>query len=62
MQGSYSELTSVFVKLREWVEQEGYEMVNSPYEIYKTDPYQESADMDMITEVYFPVRKKSKSS
>ncbi|MNW43592.1 HTH-type transcriptional regulator HmrR [compost metagenome] len=58
MQGSYSELTSVFVKLREWVEKEGYEMVNSPYEIYITDPNQANMDTDMITEVYFPVKKK----
>lgn len=58
MQGSYSELTSVFVKLREWVEKEGYEMVNSPYEIYITDPDQANMDTDMITEVYFPVKKK----
>ncbi|MNM82193.1 Bacterial transcription activator, effector binding domain [compost metagenome] len=58
LQGSYSELTSVFVKLREWVEKEGYEMVNSPYEIYITDPNQATADKGMITEVYFPVKKK----
>ncbi|SDF80036.1 DNA-binding transcriptional regulator, MerR family [Fontibacillus panacisegetis] len=58
VEGSYSELTSVFVKLREWVEKEGYEMVNSPYEIYITNPNQANMDTDMITEVYFPVKKK----
>lgn len=58
LRGSYLELTSVYVKLREWVEKEGYEMVNSPYEIYITDPDQAIVDTDMITEVYYPVRKK----
>lgn len=58
LRGSYLELTSVYVKLREWVEKEGYEMVNSPYEIYITDPDQAIVYTDMITEVYYPVRKK----
>jgi DNA-binding transcriptional MerR regulator/effector-binding domain-containing protein len=58
LKGSYSELTSVFARLREWVEIEGYELVNSPYEVYVTDPNQAAAVEDMITEVYFPVKKK----
>ncbi|RUT35738.1 MerR family transcriptional regulator [Paenibacillus zeisoli] len=58
LKGSYSELTSVFAKLREWVEQEGYELVESPYEIYLTDPDQVTRTEDLVTEVYFPVKKK----
>lgn len=58
LKGSYSELTSVFAKLREWVENEGYELVKSPYEIYVTDPYKASIPEDIVTEVYFPVKKK----
>ncbi|ASA23320.1 MerR family transcriptional regulator [Paenibacillus donghaensis] len=56
--GPYSELSSVYAKLREWVEQEGYELVDSPYEIYITDPNQAAAAEDMVTEVYFPVKKR----
>ncbi|MDO3676264.1 MerR family transcriptional regulator [Paenibacillus ehimensis] len=56
--GSYSELTSVYAKLREWVEHEGYALVNSPYEVYVTDPNQVTAPEGNVTEVYFPVKKK----
>lgn len=56
--GSYSELTSVYAKLREWVENEGYELVNSPYEVYVTAPDQAAVPEDIVTEVYFPVKKK----
>lgn len=58
LKGSYSGLTSVFTKLREWVENEGYELVKSPYEIYITNPYEISAPEANVTEVYFPVKKK----
>ncbi|MCM3340695.1 MerR family transcriptional regulator [Paenibacillus sp. MER TA 81-3] len=58
VKGSYEELTSVYAKLREWVEKEGYELVKSPYEVYVTDPIQATVHKDMVTEVYFPVKKK----
>lgn len=58
LKGSYSELTSVYAKLREWVENEGYELVKSPYEIYVTAPNQATVPEDIVTEVYFPVKKK----
>jgi DNA-binding transcriptional MerR regulator/effector-binding domain-containing protein len=58
LKGSYPELTSVYAKLREWVENEGYELVKSPYEVYVTDPNQATVPEDIVTEVYFPVKKK----
>lgn len=58
LKGSYSELTSVYAKLSEWAENEGYVLVKSPYEVYVTDPYQTNDPEDFITEVYFPVKKK----
>ncbi|UHA73395.1 MerR family transcriptional regulator [Paenibacillus sp. 481] len=58
LKGAYSELTSVYAKLREWVEHEGYDIVKSPYEVYITDPNQAVAAEEMVTEVYFPVKKK----
>jgi DNA-binding transcriptional MerR regulator len=58
LKGSYSGLTSVYAKLREWVENEGYELVKSPYEVYVTDPNQTTIPEDIVTEVYFPVKKK----
>lgn len=56
VKGSYSELTSVYAKLREWVEMEGYEMVKAPYEVYVTDPVQAAVPEGIVTEVYFPVK------
>jgi DNA-binding transcriptional MerR regulator/effector-binding domain-containing protein len=56
--GPYSELTAVYARLREWVENEGYELVRSPYEDYVTAPDQASVPEKLVTEVYFPVRKK----
>ncbi|GED71830.1 MerR family transcriptional regulator [Brevibacillus reuszeri] len=56
--GAYSDLTSIYARLREWIEKEGYEMVKSPYEVYVTDPNLSKASEDMITEVYFPIKKK----
>ncbi|MEC3608560.1 MerR family transcriptional regulator [Bacillus glycinifermentans] len=58
LKGPYSELTSVYARLREWVENEGYELVSSPYEVYVTDPNQAPAPEELVTEVYFPVKKK----
>lgn len=58
LKGSYSEMPSVYAKLREWIEAEGYSLVNSPYEVYVTDPNQLAASEDLVTEVYFPVKKK----
>jgi DNA-binding transcriptional MerR regulator/effector-binding domain-containing protein len=58
LKGSYSELTSVYARLREWIENEGYELVNSLYEVYITDPYHITAPEDNVTEVYIPVKKR----
>lgn len=58
LKGAYSNLTSVYAKLREWVEDEGYALTQSPYEVYVTDPYQALTAEELVTEVYFPVTKK----
>lgn len=57
LRGAYSELTSVYARLREWIESEGYVLIKSPFERYATDPGKTAAE-DAVTEVYFPVRKK----
>lgn len=56
--GSYSSLSSVYTKQREWAEKEGYECSNALYEVYVTDPSQVSKESDLITEIYYPVKKK----
>lgn len=56
--GSYSALSSVYTKQREWAEKEGYECSNALYEVYVTDPSEVSKESELITEVYYPVKKK----
>ncbi|AWB46050.1 MerR family transcriptional regulator [Paenibacillus sp. CAA11] len=58
LKGAYPELTSVYAKLKEWIEQEGYTLVSPPYEVYITDPNQAAVPEDLVTEVYFPVKKR----
>lgn len=58
LKGAYSAMTSVYAKLQEWIDHEGYALVDSPYEIYVTDPNQVTTDEELITEVYYPVKKK----
>ena len=57
--GSYSNLASVYAKQREWAEKEGYECNNALYEVYVNDPSQVADERDLITEVYYPVKKKA---
>lgn len=59
--GPYSNLSSVYTKQREWAEKEGYESSNALYEVYVTDPTQVAKESDLITEVYYPVKKKVSS-
>ncbi len=59
LQGSYSGLSSVYTKQREWAEKEGYESNDALYEVYVTDPSQVSKESKLITEIYYPVKKKS---
>ncbi|MCZ8519707.1 MULTISPECIES: MerR family transcriptional regulator [Paenibacillus] len=58
LKGAYPELASVYAKLREWADKEGYEWMQSPYEVYVTGPHQTAAPEESVTEVYFPVMKK----
>lgn len=57
LQGSYSKLPSVYAKQREWAEREGYEATNALFEVYVTDPSQVSKESELITEIYYPVKK-----
>lgn len=56
--GSYSQLSSVYAKQIEWAEKEGYENRGALFEVYVTDPSQVLQERELITEVYYPVRKK----
>lgn len=55
--GSYSQLSSVYAKQIEWAEKEGYENCNALYEVYVTSPLEVLQESELITEVYYPVKK-----
>jgi DNA-binding transcriptional MerR regulator/effector-binding domain-containing protein len=57
LNGPYSELSAVYTKQREWAEKEGYESSNALYEVYVTDPSQVTQESELITEIYYPVKK-----
>lgn len=58
LHGSYSNLPSVYTKQREWAEKEGYESSDALYEVYVTDPSQVSNEQRLVTEIYYPIKKK----
>ena len=58
VQGSYLQLSSVYAKQIEWAEREGYENSNALYEVYVTDPTEVSKESELVTEVYYPVKKR----
>ena len=55
LKGPYSELSSAYAKLREWISEKGYNLAGPPYDIYVTDPTDTKPE-DCITEIYFPIK------
>lgn len=55
--GSYSELSSVYTRQREWAEKEGYVSSSAVFEVYVANPSQAQED-SLITEIYYPVSKR----
>ncbi len=58
VQGSYLHFSSVYARQIEWAEREGYENSNALYEVYVTDPTEVSKESELVTEVYYPVKKR----
>lgn len=56
--GSYSDLSSVYTKQIQWAEKEGYECVSALFEVYVNDPTEVKNESELITEVYYPIKKK----
>ncbi|MCQ4688816.1 MerR family transcriptional regulator [Clostridium sp. SL.3.18] len=56
--GSYSELSSVYTRQRDWAEKEGYVSSNTVFEVYVTNPSSQAQGDSLITEIYYPVSKR----
>ncbi len=57
VKGSYSMLSSVYAKQTKWAEQNGYECTGALFEVYVADPSEVAEEEELITEVYYPIRK-----
>ena len=57
LNGSYSDLSSVYAKQLEYAEKEGYIGKDALFEVYVNDPTQVESENDLITEIYYPVKK-----
>jgi len=57
LNGSYSDLSSVYTKQIEYAEKEGYICKDALFEVYVNDPTQVESENDLITEIYYPVKK-----
>lgn len=60
--GEYTELSSVYAKQINWAKREGYECSSALFEMYITDPTTVTNQDDLITEIYYPIRKKKENS
>lgn len=56
VKGPYSNLSSGYGKLVEWIDKNNYEFDGSPYEKYISGPIDKG---EIVTEIYFPIRKKN---
>ena len=57
LNGSYSDLSSVYAKQLEYAEKEGYIGKYDLFEVYVNDHTQVESENDIITEIYYPVKK-----
>ena len=57
LNGSYSDLSSVYAKQLEYAEKEGYIGKDALFEVYVNDHTQVESENDIITEIYYPVKK-----
>lgn len=60
VKGPYSDLSSVYARQLEYAEKEGYEAKDALFEVYVTDPTTVESESDLITEVYYPIKKIAK--
>lgn len=57
--GSYSSLNEAYSALVCWIEENGYETIGAPYELYTKNAYERIPADQWETEIYFPVKKKA---
>lgn len=56
--GPYSGLGAGYAAIGRWISENGYEIINPPYDIYLVGPESTDNEEKYVTEISFPVRKK----
>lgn len=59
--GGYSSLNEAYAALVKWIEENGYETIGAPYELYTVSGNQMVPVSQWITDIYFPIRLKDKA-
>lgn len=54
--GNYQEMPAVYASLSQWIAENNYQLIDSPFEYYETDPSQTTPDENEVI-VYFPVAR-----
>ena len=57
--GPYDDFTACYTALAEWIEHEGYTIAGQPIELYVKGCDSNALPDDYVTEIYFPIKKKS---
>ena len=56
--GAYGSMSDAYGAIMKWIAENDYEIVNAPYDVYRTGPNNNVPPEQWVTEIYFPVKKK----
>lgn len=56
--GAYSGLSDAYAAIVKWLEENGYETTDCPYEVYRKNQFDRLPPDKWETDIFFPVRKK----
>ena len=56
--GPYKDFNKAYAYAFKWIEENGYELVDSPRESYIDGIWNKESEEDWLTEIQFPIRKK----
>ena len=55
--GAYHKLGKAYAAVLKWMEENGYQISYAPFDVYVSDPQKVKSPDELITEVWFPIKK-----
>lgn len=55
--GVYSKLGQAYAAVLKWIEENGYQIANAPFDAYMNNPQDVKNPEELITQVWFPIKK-----